>query len=139
MIMWFNFLERKDRWIILVFFALAIVKNMFFRSWICQRSLRLLSKGNGQILKMSLSGRPLVGRLIGLLICFNIVAFTIILTLLSVQFILNNCVNKGVQLKLVREGRNILSCAREASAKFFPPLGMIFAPSGHPFPPFLLN
>ena len=46
---------------------------------------------------------------------------------------------KGVQLKLARGGRNILSCAREACAKNPPPLGMIFAPSGHPFPPFLLN
>ena len=48
-------------------------------------------------------------------------------------------VHKGVQLKLARGGRNILYCAREARAKFFSPLGMIFAPSGYPFPPFLHN
>ena len=36
-------------------------------------------------------------------------------------------------------GRNILSCAREARVKISPPLGMFFAPSGHTFPPFLLN
>ena len=55
--------------------------------------------------------------------------------------------HKGEELKFVKGGRFFLACAREARAKippptlsdFSPPLGMIFAPSGHPFPPFLLN
>ena len=59
----------------------------------------------------------------------------------SVLFKVHLIQNKGVQLKLPR-GEEIYCPAREISPppeRFPPSLGMIFAPSGHNFPPFLLN
>ena len=54
--------------------------------------------------------------------------------------------SKGVQLKLARGGEKYTVLHARSARENFPPmsdfspsLGMIFAPSGHPFPPFLLN